>query len=257
MRAQPVKSAARVIEVLELFTADPRPLSLKEISTKLAYPQSSTTVLMKSLMSLGYLNYDPVRRVYFPTLRVTRLGEWIPQALFGAGKVLDVMHDIHNATGEVVALAVLNDVYIQYIKVIQSSHPLRIHIEEGSMRLATRSAAGWMLLSMKSDEEVDKLARRANIAVSAVSERVAISDFVKMMPQVRRENWAYTENTPFPGAATVCVPLSITLQGQPVTLGMGGPVERIRPLQSKLLRLLRQGAQAIATLQSGETRRAG
>ena len=249
MRSQPVKSAARVIEVLELFTADPRPLSLKEISTRLGYPQSSTTVLMKSLMSLGYLNYDPARRVYFPTLRVTRLGEWIPQALFGAGKVLDVMNDIHNATGEVVALAVLNDVYIQYIKVIQSSHPLRIHIEEGAMRLATRSAAGWMLLSMKSDGEVDKLARRANIAVQTVSERVNVGEFVKMMPQIRRENWAYTENTPYLGAATVCVPLSITLQGQPVTLGMGGPVERLRPLRPKALQLLRQGAQSIAALQ--------
>ena len=257
MRSQPVKSAARVIEVLELFTTDPRPLSLKEISTRLAYPQSSTTVLMKSLMSLGYLNYDPARRVYFPTLRVTRLGDWIPQALFGAGRVFEVMNDIHNATGEVVALAVLNDVYIQYIKVIQSSHQLRIHIEEGSMRLATRSAAGWMLLSMKSDVDVDKLARRANIAVPSVAERVNVSDFVKMMPQVRRENWAYTENTPYLGAATVCVPLSITLQGQPVTLGMGGPVERIRQLRPKALQLLRQGAQSISGLHPVETRRAG
>ena len=90
MRSQPIKSAARVIEVLELFTTDPRPLSLKEISTRLSYPQSSTTVLMKSLMSLGYLNYDPARRVYFPTLRVTRLGDWIPQALFGTGKIIEV-----------------------------------------------------------------------------------------------------------------------------------------------------------------------
>ncbi len=245
MRAQPVKSAARVIEVLELFAADPRPISLKEISTRLKYPQSSTTVLMKSLMSLGYLNYDPSKRVYFPTLRVTSLGSWIPAALFGEGQILNVMSDIHNATGETVALTVLNDVYVQYIKVIQSSHALRIHIDEGSMSEVTRSAAGWLLLSQKADDEVDGLARRANIAVKSVAERVNVSEFVRAMPQVRRDNWAYTENLPILGAATVCVLLQAKLQGQPVVLGMGGPVERIRALKPKALQLLRQGARTI------------
>ncbi len=245
MRAQPVKSAARVIEVLELFAADPRPNSLKEISTRLRYPQSSTTVLMKSLVSLGYLNYDPSLRVYFPTLRVTSLGNWIPAALFGEGQILDVMNDIHNVTGETVGLTVLNDVYVQYIKVIQSSHTLRFHINEGSMREVTRSAAGWLLLSQKTDDEVDRLARRANIAVKSVAERVDVKEFVRSMPQVRRDNWAYAENLPILGAATICVLLKVRLQGQPVVLGIGGPVERMRALKTKGLQLLRQGARTI------------
>jgi DNA-binding IclR family transcriptional regulator len=245
MRAPPVKSAARVIEVLELFAAAPQPTSLKEISTRLKYPQSSTTVLMKSLVSLGYLNYDPSKRVYFPTLRVTSLGNWIPAALFGEGRILDVMHDIHNATGETVALTVLNDVYVQYIKVIQSSHPLRIHIPEGSMREATRSAAGWLLLSQKSDDEVDRLARRANIAVKTAGERVNVGDFVRAMAQIRRDKWAYSENVPILGAATISVPLQARLQGQPVILGMGGPVDRLRTLRAKALKLLQDGVATI------------
>ena len=245
MRPQPIKSAARVIEVLELFTTDPRPLSLKEVSTRLGYPQSSTTVLMKSLMSLGYLNFEPVRRVYFPTLRVSRLGEWIPNALFGGRSIIEVMNDIHNATGELVALAVLNDVYVQYIKVIQSTHPLRIHIEEGSMTVVTRSAAGWVLLARKDPGDIDKLARRANIAVKLPVERVNVRDFAKAIAHLRRENWAYTENVPIPGAATVCVTLETTLQGQPVILGLGGPIERIRKLRNSAIQLLQKGAETI------------
>lgn len=248
MRAPPIKSAARVIEVLELFAAAPHPTSLKDISTRLRYPQSSTTVLMKSLVSLGYLNYDPSKRVYFPTLRVTSLGNWIPAALFGEGKILDVLNDIHNATGETVALTVLNDVYVQYIKVIQSNHALRINIPEGSMREVTRSAAGWLLLSQKSDDEVDRLARRANIAVKKTEERVNVGEIVRAMAQLRREKWAYSENIPILGAATVAVPLNTRLQGQPVILGMGGPVERLRPLRPKALKLLRDGAAVIDEL---------
>ena len=246
MRSPPVKSAARVIEVLELFSADPRPHSLKELSVKLAYPQSSTTVLMKSLMSLGYLNYDPARRVYFPTLRVTSLGDWSPNALFGEGRIAEVMRSLHAATGETVAIAVLNDVYIQYIKVIQSTHALRFVTPEGSMRVATRSAAGWMLLSMKKDAEVDKLVRRANIATASVDERFNVADFVRLMPRIRRERHAYSENVPLLGAATLCVPLPLTLQGQPVVLGLGGLAERIRPQRAKLVRMMQRCAAASA-----------
>ena len=248
MRTAPVKSAARVIEVLELFRADARPHSLKELSHKLDYPQSSATVLMKSLMSLGYLNYDPGRRVYFPTLRVTGLGDWIPKALFGHGEIFEIMRDVHSACGECVALAVQNDVYVQYIKVIQSSHALSFHIEEGSMRVVTRSAAGWMLLSMKSDSEVDRLVRRANIATSSSDERFNTADFVRMMPRIRRERYAYSENIPLLGAATFCVPLPVKLQGQPVVLGLGGLLARLRPQRAKMIGLLQKSAAAISAL---------
>ena len=56
MLRSPIKSAERVLDVLGLFSEFRRPLRLHEISTALGYPQSSTTVLLKSLMILGYLS---------------------------------------------------------------------------------------------------------------------------------------------------------------------------------------------------------
>ena len=58
MRRDPIKSAARTLEVLELFHEQRAPLRLKYIFEKLSYPQSSTTSLLKSMVVLGYLNYD-------------------------------------------------------------------------------------------------------------------------------------------------------------------------------------------------------
>lgn len=127
--ATTVKSATRVIEVLEFFRDHREPRSLKQLTEALGYPQSSTTVLLKSLVTLGYINYDRVRRVYFPTLRVASLGDWISQALLGQGRLLEAMRDVHNGTGETVSIAVQNDVYMQYIRVIQASHPLRFYPE--------------------------------------------------------------------------------------------------------------------------------
>ena len=45
--------------------------------TRLGYPQSSTTVLLKSLIVLGYLNYDRKARTYVPSLKLASIGGWI------------------------------------------------------------------------------------------------------------------------------------------------------------------------------------
>lgn len=245
MTSPSIKSATRVIEVLEFFCAETRPHSLKEISDKLRYPQSSTSVLMKNLMSLGYLNYDAARRVYFPTLQVTRLGAWIPKALFGHGEILEIMNKIHAITGETVAIGILNDVYVQYIKVILSTHAIRFHVEEGSMRVVTRTPAGWMLLALKTDAEIDKIVRRANITVRDVNERASIGEFIKAIRRVRRDKYAYAEHIPLLGAAAVCITLPVTLQGQPVVLGIGGVADRIRPRLAEYVGLLRESATAL------------
>ena len=73
-----VKSAGRVLEVLELLGNVRKPLSASEIGRLLEYPKSSTNVLLKYLTNLGYLPFDPDTMHYLPSLRVTSLGAWIP-----------------------------------------------------------------------------------------------------------------------------------------------------------------------------------
>src|SRR5690606_23559085 len=51
-----VKSAARALRVLELFDELRRDARVAEISMRLGYPQSSTSVLLKCLEKAGYLD---------------------------------------------------------------------------------------------------------------------------------------------------------------------------------------------------------
>lgn len=72
-----VKSAARVLEVFEFFAGRKTPATVGEVCASLRYPQSSTSVLLKSLLTLGYLSYDGNTRRYAPSEKVARLGNWI------------------------------------------------------------------------------------------------------------------------------------------------------------------------------------
>jgi len=240
-----VKSAIRVIEVFEYFEVVREPRSLKEIIDDLQYPQSSATVLLKNLVGLGYLSYDRQRRKYFPTRRLARLGDWVDESLFGEGRVLKMMDELHEATGDLIGLGVQNDVYLQYIRVLQSKHPVPYNVPEGRMRVLTQSAGGWMLLASQSMRRIDYTVRRANLAAQRPEDRVPVEDILARIPGIQKQGYAYAENIPFDGAATLCVPLPCSLKGQPAIIGISGTIGRMQPREKMLAELLISAAQSL------------
>lgn len=241
-----VKSAARALELLEYFRAQRGPRPLKHIVDALGYPQSSTTALLKSLTSQGYLNYDRVQRVYFPTLRVAALGDWIGPALLGGNEqLLEAMRDVHNATGETVSLGLLNDVYMQHVRIIQSTHAMRFYTEEGTMRPVVQSSLGWLLLSTRTPEQIERLVRRANIAVQRPSDRVDVDAMVRRVLAIKGQTQIHVEGMPFADGATMCALVPVAINGQPVVLGLGGALERVRANRAHYAQVLRDAVASI------------
>ncbi len=244
MQSAQVKSAMRVVEILEYFSRVRQPMAMSDIANALQYPQSSATVLLKTLVSLGYLNFDRKSKVYFPTPKVTSLGEWVPGFLFGSSKIVEAMHDLHAETGETVAINTNNDIYIQYVKILQSVHALRFHVEEGTLRPLTQSGVGWLLLSTMEDGKIDNIVRRANIATEKAS-RVTLTEIMEKVRDIRKKGYCWAENIPFVGGGTICVLLPVTIQNQPVALGLGGARERIRDNHDRYLAALRRAARSV------------
>lgn len=244
MQSAQVKSATRAIEILEYFSMVRKPRAMSEIASALGYPQSSATVLLKTLVTLGYLNFDRRERVYFPTPKVTSLGDWVPRALFGSSRVLDAMRDVHAATGETVSINTKNDIYIQYIQIIQSKHALRFHVDEGTLRLVTQSTVGWTLMSTMTDDKIDNLVRRANIATEK-SQRVTVAYILGKVAEIRANGYGYVEDVPFLGGGTICVLMPVKIQNQPAALGLGGARDRIRENRDRYLSVLQRAVKTL------------
>lgn len=245
MSGDDVKSAARAVEILNHFRGARAPLSMTRLAEELGYPASSTAGLLKTLVTRGYLHYDRVARVYFPTTKVTGLGDWIPHSLFGKGEVLEAMDDLHAETGEGIFIGTRNDIYLQYIQTRQSSHALRFHIEEATMRPITRSVAGMVLLASTPPAKLDNFVRRANLAIPEPTERITLAEVVREIDHVRSAGYGYGKHVPFPGGATLAMRLPATVQGQPVVLAMGGVAERFRQNFGRYLDALRRAVAAV------------
>src|SRR5690554_2544091 len=129
-----VKSAARVIQVLELFDEMRRSMSVAEIAAHYEWPASSTSALMSSLVTLGYLEYDSSKRVYRPSVRVALLGDWIHNNLLKDGQLARMMEYLNAVTGETIVLAAQNGLHSQYLRVLQGTNALRVHLHIGTLR---------------------------------------------------------------------------------------------------------------------------
>src|SRR5690606_21547361 len=113
-----VGAVHRSLEILELFAVEQAPLTVGEVSEKLGYPQSSTSVLLHGLHNLGYLMHDRHARTFYPTVRVAFLGLWMHHRIFNEGSLLQLMQTLADRSGHVVLLAHRNGVYAQYLHIV-------------------------------------------------------------------------------------------------------------------------------------------
>ena len=243
MATDSVKSARRVFEVLEYFDRQRRPLPLKEIIETLGYPASSGSALLKSLVSLGYLDYDRERRTYFPTMRIAALGQWVGEALFGDGALLELMERLHGLTAETVILAAQSDVHAQYVHVLHSAEPLQFSVPPGARRPLAASGMGWVLLSAKPDAEIELLRRRANLGAAVKLDREALMERVN---EVRVRGYAFSKHTVSDGAGIIAALLPRGPFGRTFAIGVGGPVSRLEQKEPTIVSELRAGVARLA-----------
>lgn len=209
-----VKSARRVLEVLEYFAQGVTRATVTQIANALTYPQSSTSVLLSSLTTLGYLEFDPDGRTYSPTLRVMLLGSWLQDELFGQGSLVAIMERLRQRTGQTVMMGLRQGIHVRFILSLKGTSADGIRYPVGVLRPVCRSAVGKMLLSALPNAEVLRIARHANAVETEPENRVSTRELIDEIGEIRQRGWAMTVDYPLPNRATLAVALP-ALPGQP------------------------------------------
>ena len=232
-----IKSAARVLEIFEYFSERQTPASVGDIARNLGFPQSSTSVLLKSLYSLGYLDYDPQARLYNPTMRIAFLGSWVQQRALGGNNLISILEQVHTETNELVLLGMQNGVTVQYAHIVESTHPVRMHLKIGTRRPITRAAVGRVLLSLQPDAEIKKILRRVNSEEPVAANRMKEADLLTEIEKVRAFGFAETSGSMTPGGGVIATLLDIP-EGPPMAVGVGAPLERLQKNRDHIMKVL-------------------
>lgn len=202
-----VKSAARVLDILEALARHPDGCSFTQLQQSLQFPKSSLHELISVLMGRGYIDFDATRRVYLLGIRVWENGQAYNQHHQLLREARIVMDAIVAAMNETVQLAVLDGLENVYLAKVDCSHPIRLQSDVGKRLYAHATGVGKALLSQLSDAE---LARRfadhplQRFTPHTITEHRAL---FQELSRSRQRGYAIDNQEYTPGLQCVAVPI--------------------------------------------------
>lgn len=235
-----VKSAARALEILEVFAAKQRRMTASQLHVELGYPKSSLSGLLKSLVRTGYLITSGSDQEYFPTLKLTRLGEWVPTALLGSSSLLPTLSRLRDETGETVTLTIAADLHMRCLHAWVGKQPIALQVEEGVSFPMIGTAVGTMYLATQ-DEKVAKsvFERWKTHHPGQESQVEAAAASVK---DARKNGHVTAFDIVIPDTGAIAMAIRVSESGEPLVVAVAGLNRRIRDreveIRETMIRLL-------------------
>jgi DNA-binding IclR family transcriptional regulator len=235
-----VKSAARVLQVLEYFEQVQRQAGVQEIARALKWPVSSTSVLIKTLCEMGYLNRHPDSQKFAPTMRQPLLGGWIRAGRADGHALAELVREAQRATGLSAVLSTRHGQHVQYIYVqlaaardFVSRSP-----HSGTLRTICRCAAG---IAMLTHDPSDKVALLARTTAAMEGRPIDLSELMARIDEARQAGYAWQADSNIAGVGDVAVLLNeIDPFGKSLMLSVGAASNVLRSNHLELGTYLRQ-----------------
>jgi DNA-binding IclR family transcriptional regulator len=216
-----IKSAGRAMRILETMDAAGHDLKVSEIANRLDIPQSSASLLIKSLNTMGFLDFNPETRTYRPSVRVAMLGTWVLGDETRTADLLNLMSKVSDETGQTVALVVQNGIRMQYVNTVESTETIRMIIHTGATRPIHMGAAGLVLLAQKKDDEIKRILVHSNSVNEDPRLRADEATVFEQIAFIRTNGYYASDSLFTPNAGMLAMPLDLGPGSRPMAIGIG------------------------------------
>lgn len=204
-----VKSAVRVLELLELLASARETLGVSDIARALGLPKSSAYMLLSSLEGRGYVVDDGSRRfALHPALRGDGRS-WVGGfrgTLLRAAR--PAMQRLAEESHESALLAVLRpDLCMEYIEKVVSKSELRIDSALGTAKPLHATSAGLVLLAWSDESVLKQYRARAPFQKFAARTITTAVELNRELALVRRRGYATVKDAHSAHASGLSMPL--------------------------------------------------
>lgn len=203
-----VKSADRVLQILDLLPQHPDGLTLSELCSALGIPKSSTHALVSTMMARQFLVLDEGTRRYRAGLRLWQAAHSFPDVDAIADIALPHMEALRDQFNETLQLALLDGVENVYIAKVDPDQQLRLASRVGVRLPAYATGVGKALLSGLSEGELRR--RFADVGFERFTPRTVadVDELLRAVAEVRLRGYAIDEAEHTPGVFCVAVPIA-------------------------------------------------
>jgi IclR family transcriptional regulator, acetate operon repressor len=247
-----VKTALRVIEIIEIYAQEGRSLTLTELSKRLDAPMSSCLGLIRTLVSRGYLYETGKRQGYYPTARLLHTAQRIAHNDPVLERMQPIMESLRDTTGETVVFGQLQDNRVRYLDVCESPNPVRYITAPGDLREPQINSIGRAILGASSDDARNQVLDKLSFAPEATAHAsVSRETLESQLRQWREQGWYPNFGESFADLGGVAIPIMIgdAIYG----LSVAGPLYRVQPRAAEIVAALRAAASRLGSHAVRET----
>lgn len=242
-----VKSADRVLDVLELLADAGRLMTHAGIAERTAIPKSSLTHLLRNLLRRGYVTRAPDESRYGlgdGAFALARRGQRVRAVVAVAQPLLE---QLTRETGESSALSLLRGSVVERVCSVNSTRAILYSMHVGVRAPLYAVSTGKVFLAWMAPEERE--AYLARVKLEAVTPRTvaSVAALRRQLRTVREEGVAYSVGEFTQGIIGVAVPVNDGRGRAVAALGVALPAARFDERQKiELTRALRGGARTLA-----------
>lgn len=187
-----VKSADRVLDLLELLNRSTRAMSHTDLAEALGIPKSSLSQLLRSLVARGYVALAPGRNTYEPGPAFRELQRRHRGAIDWKAVALPVLKRLTEATGESSSFSLYRDGYVERIVGVDSPQVLTYRMTPGTRFVLHSSSAGKAVLAALPTEEREALLEKARLERKTEATIRSMAELRRQLTRAAREGLAYS-----------------------------------------------------------------
>lgn len=238
MRLNQVKSATRVLDLLEYLSRPAGAQRVTDIAEALDIPQSSASMLISTLEARGYVERHG--RGYRIARRYADVG-WVSGELGALIRTSrPYMAELTELTGESTFLGILNTSHdMEYVEKVTSASPLRYDADLGP-RAAYATTNGLVLLSALSDAELEDYIAKTQFKALTPVTITSGSQLLEAIHKVRAQGYATLIDSHVVGAAGVSVGVRNQQGNTVAALCVIAPESRFVPKARSITEALRK-----------------
>ncbi len=202
-RAVPVKSADRVLDLLELLARRGKAMSHTELSLALGIPKSSLTQLLRNLTARGYLVFSPGPNTYEPGPAFFALLRQGHDAFALAALARPVLEKLTGATHESSSFNVLRKDYVERLCGIDSPQALTYRMTPGTRFQLYSSSAGKAVLAALPETERERYLARVKLERRTESTVSSVAELRRQVTKIIKSGIAYSRGEYLPGIVAI------------------------------------------------------
>lgn len=220
--------AKKVLVILDTIAQSEFPLTLEAISTSNGIPKPTTFRLLNILVSQGFIERDPNGRRFQPSAKMRLIGINVLSVDSIRSQRVAVMRRLVEEIGETCNFNILDGNKVLYLDRIETSAPIRLHIDVGMRVPLHCTASGKLLLSVMTDLQVKRSLGKEPFERYT---NTTITNYSSLFPEleaIRQNGYALEESAFLEGFIGIAVPVTNSKNKTFATITAHGPAPRMQ-----------------------------